>query len=81
MLVTLDLTTSARRRPDLSQRNGYPVTLLVCAMKLMKLSQSREPVARSSNSGVPERRTNPFVKALAADVRSQSPTPNDIGDY
>ena len=68
-----------------SVQRGYQVYREVCAschsMKLMSYRNLGEPGGPFFDPEYPNANENPFVKALAADVEIQSPTPNDIGDY
>jgi ubiquinol-cytochrome c reductase cytochrome c1 subunit len=68
-----------------SVQRGYQVYREVCAschsMKLMSYRNLGEPGGPFFDPEYPNANENPFVKALAADVEMQSPTPNDIGDY
>ena len=68
-----------------SVQRGYQVYREVCAschsMKLMSYRNLGEPGGPFYDADYPNANDNPFVKALAADVEIQSPTPNDVGDY
>lgn len=68
-----------------SVQRGYQVYREVCAachsMKLMSYRNLGEPGGPFYDPDYPNANDNPFVKALAADVEIQSPTPNDVGDY
>jgi ubiquinol-cytochrome c reductase cytochrome c1 subunit len=68
-----------------SVQRGYQVYREVCSschsMKLMSYRNLGEPGGPFFDPEYPNANENPFVKALAADVEIQSPTPNDIGDY
>ncbi|MFT5774263.1 cytochrome c1 [Hyphomonas sp.] len=68
-----------------SVQRGYQVYREVCSschsMKLMSYRNLGEPGGPFFDPEYPNANENPFLKALAADVEIQSPTPNDIGDY
>tara|TARA_R110000787_G_scaffold1326_10_gene4766 strand:- start:1434 stop:2477 length:1044 start_codon:yes stop_codon:yes gene_type:complete len=68
-----------------SLQRGYQVYREVCSschsMKLMSYRNLGEPGGPFYDPAYPNPNDNPFVKALAADVEIQSPTPNEVGDY